>query len=372
MKWSLAILILLHGLIHFMGVAKSFGLAEMPRLVEPISTRAGIWWLLAGVGLVVSSVLFLTAPSVWWMFGLASVVASQIVILGAWSDAKVGTVANLIVLLLALYGLASQGPWSLRAEYRRAVQERLAGPRPSALVQSAITEEDLSALPLPVQRYVRQAGAVGQARVGHYRARWTGRIRANPDEPWMDFVAEQHNFIDRPARFFIMDARKAGLPVDVLHVFRGGSASMTVRLLSVVPLVTSAGPELTRAETVTLLNDLAILAPGALVEPAIRWEEVDSLTARAEYTVGSNTIGARLSFKTNGELADFVSDDRLAASDDGREFIRQRWSTPLANYRTFGPWRVATQGEGWWHPSDAPEFAYIELRLVELEVNPDT
>jgi len=367
MRWAAALLILLHGLIHFMGVAKSFGLAEMPQLVQPIPTRLGFLWLLAGVGLVVSSLLFLALPGRWWILGLASVVLSQTVLLTAWSDAKFGTLANVIVLLLALYGLASQGPWSLRAEYRRAVQERLDG---ASSLSTPITEELLSSLPVPVQRYVRQAGALGQPRVTHIRATWKGRIRAQPDEPWMEFAAEQYNFIDRPARFFMMDARKAGLPVDVLHLFGEASASMTVRLLSVVPLVESAGPELTRAETVTLLNDLAILAPGALIDPAIQWEALDAHTARAQYTIGPNTISARLHFNVDGELVDFVSDDRSAASADGREFLRQRWSTPLSDYREFGPWRVAGHGEGHWHPNDGPEFAYIELELVELQVNP--
>jgi hypothetical protein len=32
-------------------------------------------------------------------------------------------------------------------------------------------------------------------------------------------------------------------------------------------------------------------------------------------------------------LADFVSDDRLAASPDGKVFTRKRWSTPILDYR---------------------------------------
>jgi hypothetical protein len=65
---------------------------------------------------------------------------------------------------------------------------------------------------------------------------------------------------------------------------------------------------------------------------------------------------------------DFVSDDRLAASADGSEFTRQRWSTPVGEYRRIGALRVMSRGEGRWHPPEG-EFAYIELELVDLEVN---
>jgi len=178
----------------------------------------------------------------------------------------------------------------------------------------------------------------------------------------------QHNFPGEPARFFLMDARMRGLPVDVFHAFRGRSATMRVRLLSLVPIVDASGPELDRAETVTLFNDLCLLAPGALIDPAIRWEPVDERSVRAHYTLGSVTIGAVLMFNEAGELVDFVSDDRFAVSSDGRTFTRQRWSTPMRDYRRMGAQRVGTRGEGRWHPPGG-EFTYLELELLELQVN---
>lgn len=366
MKWLAAGLIFLHGLIHFLGVAKGFGFAEVRELVEPVSSRAAVLWLVAGVAMVGAAVLYLASPRIWWVLGLLAVALSQTAVLGAWSDAKFGTLANLVVLLLALYGLASEGPFSLRSQYRDAVQARLATPVPSG----SITENDLADLPEPVRRYVTRAGAVGQPRVTRFRATWSGRIRGAPDEPWMDFTAQQVNVVDPPARFFSMKARRSGLPVDVLHAFEDEGARMDVRLLSAVPLVRAEGGELTRAETVTLLNDLAVLAPGALLDPRITWEAIDDRRARARYTIGSNTISAELIFSENGALVDFVSDDRSAASSDGTDFVRQRWSTPLSDERTFGPLRVASHGEGRWHPDSGDAWVYIELDLTDLEMNP--
>lgn len=364
MRWVFLALVLMHGLIHFVGFAKAFGLAEVPQLTEPISRGMGVAWLVAGLALLATAGLLVVAPRVWWAVGLGSVLVSQVVIMSSWGDAKFGTIANVILLIGVVYGFASQGPLSFRAEYRREVRERLRQPVSAPLV----TEADLKPLPEAVQRYLRVTGTVGQPRVHHFTAAWRGRIRATPDDPWMEFTAEQHNFIAEPARFFVMDARKSVLPVDVFHAFSGGTASMRVRLLSLVPLVDASGPELDRAETVTIFNDLCLLAPAALIDPAIRWQAIDARSARAEYTVGSNTISAVLVFSDAGELVDFVSDDRLAASPDGTRFTRQRWSTPVRDYRRFGPRRVSTRGEGRWHPP-AGEFVYLEIELLDLQTN---
>lgn len=274
--------------------------------------------------------------------------------------------AALLVIALsgAIYAFAAYGPVSFRAQYRAAVNTRLAGASPPA---SVVTEQDIAHLPAPVQRYLRVTGAIGQPRIHHFRATWRGRIRAGPDDPWMTFTAEQVNFIDRPARYFLMDAKRGGLPVGVLHVFENASATMRVRLLSLFPLTDESGRDLDRAETVTLFNDLCLLAPAALIDPAIQWDTIDANSVRAYYTIADNTISAILLFNDVGELIDFVSDDRLAVSADG-SFAPRRFSTPVQEYGSMGSRRVVTHGEGWWHSADG-EFAYIELELLDFEVN---
>lgn len=364
-RWLFVGLLALHGLIHLMGFAKAFGLAELPQLTQPISRGMGLAWLGAALGVLATAGLVAAGERWWWAVGLGAVVLSQIVIVSSWGDAKFGTALNLIILAAVVYGFASEGPLSFRERYRGGVHARLAGtPSPAEL----LTEGDLARLPEPVARYVRLSGALGRPRVRHFASTWRGRIRGTPEDPWMAFTARQHNFVDGPARFYRMNARRGALPVDVLHVFEDGAATMRVRLLSLIPLVSESGPELTRAETVTLFNDLCVLAPGALIDPAIEWMTVDERAVEARYTVERNTIGARLEFDETGELVDFVSDDRLASSPGGG-FERRRWSTPLSDYRDFGPHRASARGEGRWHV-DGGGYAYVEAELLDLRLNP--
>jgi hypothetical protein len=185
----------------------------------------------------------------------------------------------------------------------------------------------------------------------------------------MSFTGEQYNFLDRPARFFIIDASMYGLPVQAFHRFEDASATMRVKLLSILPMVDAAGPEMTRAETVTLFNDMCVFAPGSLADPKIQWREIDALHVGGTFTNAGVTIGAVLTFNDAGELVDFVSDDRLAGSADGRSFTAMRWSTPLGGYRTFGAHTVSAQGAGRWHPTGSEPYDYIQLGLTNIRYN---
>jgi hypothetical protein len=147
-------------------------------------------------------------------------------IVPAWSDAKFGAVANGVVVVGALLGFLSHGPFSLRATYDRDVQERLATvPR-----ADLITDADLVHLPAPVQKYLRVAGVVGHPRVRSFRAQMRGRIRSGRNASWMSFASEQYNFLDEPARLFFLNASMWGIPVQGYHRYTGQPRPWTSRL----------------------------------------------------------------------------------------------------------------------------------------------
>ncbi len=362
MRYAFVGFLVLHALIHLMGFAKAFGFATMPNLTVPISRALGVVWLLAAVTMLAAAVLFLVARQGFWLAGGVALVLSQVAIVSSWHDAKLGTLANVVVLVGVALAFASHGPASLWSEYQEATKASSGQTRE----RSVVLEGDLAALPAPVQRYLRVTGTVGQPRVHDFKAVWKGRIRGAAAEAWMPFDAEQINvFGPQPSRLFFMSAAMNGLPVSVFHRFIGKNATFRVRLLSAFTVVDARGPEMDRSETVTLFNDACLLAPSLLLDPSVVWEPIDAHSARAHYTRGAETISADLRFGENGELVDFVSDDRFGASADGKSFKRARWSTPVKDYRPFGPRRVPIFGEARW---DDPKgaFTYIELELVSI------
>jgi len=320
---AVAVLFVLHGLIHLFGFAKAFGYAELPELSRTVSQPVGVLWLMAALLCLAAAAAQVLAPRWWWAVGALAVSVSQAVIV-TWSDAMVGTIANLLLLVAVLFGCASRGPLSLRAEYEHHLEH--AWPRSA---EQHVT--DAEPLPDPVQRYLRRADVVGRPRVNDFRATWTGRIRSGPSSEWMTFTADQLNILDTPRRFFLMNARMKGLPVDVLHAFDDSGASMRVRLLSVWPMVDAHGAELTHAKTVTFFNDMCVVAPGALVCADVTWQPVDGHCAVGRFTLGINTITAELRFDV-------------------------------------GPARVPTTAETRWHP-DSGAWTYGEFALTSLAYN---
>ena len=143
---------------------------------------------------------------------------------------------------------------------------------------------------------------------------------------------------------------------------------MRIRLASVFTVVDARGAEMDRSETVTMFNDLCVLAPAALIDRRIIWDAQDELHARATFSNAGQSISAVLSFNERGELVDFSSDDR-AMTSDGKSYEHYRWSTPLSDYRQFDGHRLASHGMAIWRIPGA-DFCYAKLELVALEYNP--
>ena len=184
-----------------------------------------------------------------------------------------------------------------------------------------------------------------------------------PGQAPMRARSVQYNFFGRPTRLFLMEARMLGLPVRALHVYRQESATFTVRVASTVNMVNLHGDEISAAETVTVLNDLCLMAPGALLDPRLTWTQTDDRSAVVAFANGPHHVAATLVFD-GGELVEFWSDDRPDSS--GATFIPMRWSTPISEYRDHGGFHQLRQGGAVYDRPDGP-FTYGEFTVRSIE-----
>lgn len=365
MRIAFALLLAIHGAIHALGFVKGFGLAEVVSLKEPVGPHAGVLWLAAGLGFLAAAGMFLAAPARWWIVGLPALALSQALIASSWTDARFGTLVNVIVLIPLALGMLEASPGSFSSMYQRESRRHL------ALLPAAapdVTEADLAPLPPLVQVWLRRAGVVGKPRVLGFRARFHGRFRQGFDSPWMRFTSEQHNFVQPSARLFLMRASLFGLPLDGYHDFVGSEARFRVRALSLAQVVDGKGPAMNQSETVTLFNDLCVLAPAALVDLPVRWTIIDDLSVRGAFTRGDQTISAVLVFDGHGDLVDFISEDRYFSAD-GKTVEKLPWRTPLHDPRDFGGVRLPARGDATWRTPKG-DFVYGEFTLDEVAYFP--
>jgi hypothetical protein len=186
-RWVVVTVLVGHGLLHLLGVAKGFGWAEISQLKHPIGPGTGFVWLLAaGFVLGAAGLIAARAPTWWWTIALVAALLSQVAITTSWSDAKYGTVANLILVLAAGYGFASLGPTSFHTQFHDQARPGLVDT--ASMPKALVSEQDLAGLPNPLAAYVRRSGAVGRPRVMSVSAQFHGRIRSGPGQAWMPFT----------------------------------------------------------------------------------------------------------------------------------------------------------------------------------------
>lgn len=377
MKHAFALLLIVHALILSLGFCKSFNLATLDAL-QPIARPLGVLWLAAALLFLAAAFMLYTLPRWWWLPAGLALVCSTIVIVAAWWDAKFGLLANLVVLIPAVVAALGVAPSSLQARYKRDTAEGFAQRHADSPV---LSDADLASLPAPVQRYLRFAGAVGKPRVWNYRIHYRGGLRSAPDKAFMLGTTDQQSFVNPPARHFLVKMSMLGLPVQAYHRYVGPAAAFEVRLASLVQIVDAKGPEMNRAETVTLFNDMWLLAPSTLIDAAVAWQEVDPLTVRATWTHAGHTISATLSFESSGALTNFVSEDR-ARTEDLKNMgatnmspgsavgsaNRLRWSTPIEGWRDFGGRRLPVSAKAIWH-LPAGDFVYGQFEILDAAFN---
>ncbi len=243
-------------------------------------------------------------------------------------------------------------------------------------VPGIISEDAMNHLPEIVKKYMAYTGFAGKERVRSFKSEFTGGIRSNPGEKFMKLSSVQYNFMGNPARIFYIVARKMGIPAKGLHIYRNAKASFKVKIFGLFTVVDAVGPKLDQGETVTLFNDMCFIAPGTLIDKRISWEEpenwIEADGAESGYKIGATftnngiSIKADLFFKGNGQLIDFISNDRCET--DGKVYNYYPWSTPVSEYREINGFRLPSKAQLIYLRPEG-KFCYGEFELKNTEIN---
>jgi hypothetical protein len=127
----------------------------------------------------------------------------------------------------------------------------------------------------------------------------------------------------------------------------------------------SQGEECDQAELLRYLSEI-VWFPSAFLSDYIRWEPINSDSARVTINVAELTVSADVYFNEQGQITNFVA-ERYMDVDGGA--ILKRWSTPIQEYAEINGIMVPVKGEGVWKLSSG-DFPYVRIsEIPDLEYN---
>jgi len=362
---GLGILMILHGLVHLMGFVKAFGVAEITQLTLDISRPAGLLWLTTAVLFTVAAIILLIGRSWWWLIAAAALVLSQLLIIMFWKDARFGTIANVVVLVGVILGY---GAWSFgmqAAEDRRAL---LGAAPPEGKI---ITPATAAGLPPAVQTWIGNSGVIGKKSARIVRLKQRGEMRTEPDGKWMPFTAAQWFTAPNPGFVWQADVEAAfGIHLAGLDTYREGKGHMLIKLFYLVPVVDARGDEIDQGAMVRYLAEI-IWFPSAALSDCIKWEQVDTTTARATITAGETSATGTFYFSPQGDVLKFTAKRYYSRKD---RTTLEDWLiiNDPDSYKTFSGVRIPTISTVTWKLKDG-DFIWLKLKITSrMESDPGT
>jgi hypothetical protein len=346
---------LLHGLIHLMGFAKAFQLAEIEQLTLSISKPAGMFWLVACIIFVIAGAVYFSNKNWWWMVAGLGIVLSQVLIIVYWQDAKFGTIANIIILLICL---PAYGSWNFNAMVNKEKQVFLSSVKKE---EEVIAQEDVENLPDIIQLWMENAGVVGKEKITLAHFQQTGSMRTSIDGKWMPVKAKQYVSTVNPGFLWIADVKAA----PYIHLagrdkYVDGKGHMLIKLLSLISVADSKGKEIDQGAMVRYLAEI-VWYPTAALENYITWQEVDSTTARATMTYGGITSSAQFFFNKFGEVVR-IEAERYYDRKDGATM--ETWVVDIEenSYEMLDEIRVPTKAQVTWQLEEG-NFTWYKLEI---------
>lgn len=227
------------------------------------------------------------------------------------------------------------------------------------------TEEDIADLPLPVQNYFRYCGYIGTPKMSYMKAIFRDvDFSFGKDKSPIMIDYTQYNFVNEPNRIAYIDSSMFGIPFEGLDSYIGGNGSMKGVIAKLFTLFDQAGENMDKASLVTFLSE-CLFVPNVALQDYVIWEEIDDLHAKATISYYGITANGIFTFKENGEMLSFTTDDREVIATDGTS-EKVKWSAVCSEYAETNGIKKPTVFQAIWH-YDEGDLVYFDGKDVVIE-----
>lgn len=356
MRIAFTILIGIHGAIHLFGFLKAFDLVKFDAISQPISKSTGMVWLSAALLFTLTLVLYWNNKT-WWIAGALATILSQWLLVVYWKDAKYGTIINVIMLITVVLGYAS-------FHFKQKINKEISQLLTVATLPDPKSLQQITDLPIPVQRWVQKSGILNKGPVKTIDLEQELQMLMSPEqETWQQGKATQHFSISPPAFHWTV-----GLQMNpVLEVvgrdqFVNGKGEMTIKILSLLPVVNAESSE--KLNQATLQRYLAEIVwfPSAALSPVITWESEDENSAKATISINGTTGSGTFHFDQEGNFKKFVA---LRYKDVDEHAEPMEWTVSSNKTEVRDGVRIPVELEATWKLEEQ-HWTWLKLKIGDV------
>ncbi len=361
MRTALIVLILIHGIIHLFGFLKGFGFAEFNAISQPISRANGLLWLLAFVLFVATILLNLIQSEFWWLCGLFAVIVSQTLIFTYWSDAKFGSLLNLIILLAVLTAYAS---FNFKNETKK---DRIALLKNAPIEnEERISLEAIQNLPPIVQKWLKTSGVIGTKRIFNVYLTKELQMKLKPNQDnWNFGQAEQYFTIEKPAFIWNVNTEmNSFLKVVGRDKFADAKGEMIIKLFSLIPVVNAKNDNKTDQATLQRYLAEIVWFPSAALSEYIKWETLDQYSAKATMTYKGIEGSGVFHFDSNGNFEKLTT---MRYQDSNAEEPTQ-WTVIAKKTEQKNGIKIPVECEASWE-LESGKWTWLKLKITDITYN---
>ncbi len=361
MRIALTILIGIHGIINIFGFFKAFGISEFNAISQPISKTYGIFWFLTFLLFAITVILIIVHSDYWWLSSFLAVVISQVLIFNYWSDAKFGTIANVIILLATIIGYSS---FNFKTKIKG---ERIALFENSQLKnQEIVTEDAFLNLPSIIQKWLTNSGIIGKQLVSNVHLVQELQLKMKPEQAsWNNGTAEQYFTIYPPAfNWNINTEMNSILSVVGRDKFEDGKGEMIIKFLSLIPVANAKNDE--KVNQATLQRYLAEIVwfPSASLSQYIKWETIDDYSARATMEYKGTKGSGEFHFDKDGNFEKFVA----MRYQDSDAIKPTEWTVTATKTEEWNGIKIPVECEASWK-LESGKWTWLKLKITDIQYN---
>lgn len=361
MRLVLIILLGIHGIIHLFGFLKAFEIFQFNAITQPISRTFGLVWFITFILFVFTILLLIFKSEYWWLIGFSAVVFSQILIFNYWSDAKFGTIANLIILVSVMIAYSS---FSYK---NKILKERVFMLENSKnITEDVITEETISGLPYIVQQWLMNNGTIGKSPISNVHLVQELELKLKPEQSeWNYGTAEQYITVQPPSFNWSISTQMNSI-FDVMgrDKFQNGQGEMIIKLFSLFPVAEAKNHEHINQATLQRYLAEIVWYPSAALSSYIKWDSLSEYSAKATMEYNGTKGSGEFHFDEKGDFKKFVA----MRYQDTNSVMPTEWTVVATKTEERNGIKIPVNCEASWK-LESGNWTWLKLKIKDIEYN---